>query len=150
MFPSREVMWVGIASAARRGPAWATIFATLLFGSGCKSEHAFQGPRHDILASYNFRTLTCSVEREVRVPAVIAAAEVTLRQRGYSIKASRATEEFGEVTGEPFDANILESVVVKARQDKNLSTTIDVRVEPLGDQARSRSILDGILSNLGL
>jgi hypothetical protein len=118
--------------------------------AACKSEHAYQGPRHDILASYNFRTLTCSVERDVRVPAVIAAAEVTLRQRGYSINSSRTTEESGEVEAEPFDANILESVIVKARQDRGLSTKIDVRIEPLGDQVKSRSILDAILSNLGL
>jgi len=118
--------------------------------TGCQAQHAYQGPRHDVLASYRFRTLTCSVEREVRVPAVVAAAEATLRERGYSVTNSRASEETGEVEGEPFDPKILESVVVKAKMSKRQSTTIDVRIEPLGDQVRSRAILDGILSNLGL
>ncbi len=117
---------------------------------GCKAQHSFQGPRHDVLASYRFRTLTCTVEREVRVPAVIAAAEQTLRERGYSVTNSRSSEDAGEVEAEPFDPKVLESVIVKARVSKGASTLIDVRVEPLGDQVRSRAILDGILSNLGL
>ncbi len=116
---------------------------------GCKSQPAYQGSKHEILASFRGRKLNADLPSTVRVPAAVAATKGALLQRGYAIKACASTEDAGQVQAEPYDAGILESVIVDVRES-SVGTHIQIIVEPTGSQTKSRAILDSILSNLGL
>lgn len=83
------------------------------------------------------------------MPAVVSATNQALRDRGYAVRTSRATEDSGAVEGEPRDAGLLEAVVVDVELSAD-GTRVTVRVKPFGDEARSRAILDAILNRLGL
>ena len=101
-----------------------------------------------MLATYQGRRLTADLPAEVRVPAVIAAARATLMQRGYAIQSESATEDEGSISAAPPDPGVLESVEVGVKRAAS-GTHIRIIAQPLGSQARSRAILDGILANLG-
>jgi hypothetical protein len=53
------------------------------------------------------------------------------------------------VTAEPPRAGFLESVEVSVRRRAD-ATRIGVVVKPMGDQDRSRAILDAVLARLGM
>jgi hypothetical protein len=100
------------------------------------------------VATYRYRRLTADLPPEIRVPAVIAAARTALLERGYAIQASSATEEQGSVSAAPPDPDLFESIEVLATQSPT-GTHIRIITQPLGDQTRSRAVLDGILAKLG-
>lgn len=115
----------------------------------CKPIPGYAGTDRQTLATYRFRTLTADLPAEVRVPAAVAAARAALIARGYTITAAESSEDVGRVTAETFNPDPLESVVVSVRQRRWDLTRLEVRVEPTGDQVRSRAILDAILAQLG-
>jgi hypothetical protein len=94
-------------------------------------------------------TLRANLPTESRVPAVMAAAEQTLRNRGYTIVSSAATEEKGEIIAHPPSSDRFPRVVIESSRGVS-STIVDVSVEPFGDQDLCRSVLDGMLQKLGL
>lgn len=102
-----------------------------------------------MMAAYGVRKLRTELPSSVRVPAVIAAADAALRDRGYGVTLSHATEDSGRVEAEPRTAGVLKSVVVMAKTIPD-GTRVEVLVTPWGSEAKSRSILDGILVRLGL
>jgi hypothetical protein len=116
--------------------------------TGCKATPGYQGGHRAILATYRFRTLTADLPATVRVPAVVAAARQALADRGYAVRPAR-TEDEGTLEATAPEASDFERVVVSARLTSG-GTRVQVTVEPLGDQAESRAILDGILGRLGL
>ena len=122
--------------------------AAAVLVSACKATPAPQGKDGAVTGNFQIRKLTADLPPEVRVPAVIAAARATLIERGYSIQSFDATEDSGTVSAVPPDAGWFESVEVRARQT---GTGTEVRIvhEPVGNQTRSRSILDGVLAKLG-
>jgi hypothetical protein len=83
------------------------------------------------------------------VPAVIAAADQTLRARGYSVRRSSSTEETGEIVANAPRYETYPRVVLTTSRHVD-STLVEVTVEPFGDQELSRSVLDGVLQRLGL
>ena len=91
----------------------------------------------------------------MRVPAVMAAAESALVQRGYSVVSRRGTEDSGRVEAVPPGARhsvwpgASERVLVSARVTPR-GTQVKVTVEPLGDEAIARAILDDMLYRLGI
>lgn len=102
-----------------------------------------------MLATYRFRTLTSELPGDVRVPSLVAASEAALRRRGYAVRSSTSTEFNGAVDAVRHNADDLESLQVRIDARSSGSTRIEIRSEPLGDQAESRAILDAILAELG-
>jgi hypothetical protein len=100
-------------------------------------------------ATYRGWTLTTNLPAEARVPAVVAAAEQTLRARGYTITTSDSTEEVGEIIAHPPRTTNLPRIVIASSRGVS-STTVDMRVEPFGDQELCRSVLDGMLQRMGM
>jgi hypothetical protein len=122
---------------------------TLAILAGCSAKPAYQGQDRGVLAVYRFRTLSATLPGEIRVPAIVAASEAALRQRGYTVTHSSMSEDSARIDAEAHDAGLLESVCVKARVRPGEETSLDIRFEPLGDQTKSRALLDTILAQLG-
>lgn len=116
---------------------------------GCQTRNAAQGSDRTVIASYRGRELTADLPPHIRVPSIAAAAEATLRHRGYGITTKASTEDYARVEGEGPRAGVLERVIVRARQTPG-KTRVQIVAEPLGDQTLSRSVLDEILASLGL
>jgi hypothetical protein len=120
--------------------------ATVVFG-GCRASVREQGET-GITASYWGRTLTAELPDRVRPPAVVSAASTALEARGYSVAESSATAESGRVWAVPPDAGYFDGALVTADLSKR-GTRVKVRMEPLGDEAKSRAVLDAVLVRLG-
>ena len=121
---------------------------------GCQSEPNRQ--RHGpVWATYSGPTLSAELGVDVRVPAVLAAAEAALVQRGYSVVSRRGTEDSGRIEALPPGAGrsgrpgVWEKVWVSARVTSR-GTQVKVKFEPWGDEAISRAILDDLLYRLGI
>lgn len=113
---------------------------------GCHTQTIQQG---SVMASYSGITLTADLPDPSRVPMVMAAAEETLRGRGYAIKRSDTTEEAGSLVAVPPRANDFPRMLVEVKR-KATGTRITMSYRPLGDEEVCRSALDGILVKLGL
>lgn len=100
-------------------------------------------------ASYTLPKLTASLPEWVTPRAVAAAAEQTLRDRGYSVLSSAATTDSVKVVAKAPGTGPLKKHVVRASWNRS-GSTVTVKSEPFGDETRSRAILDGILARLGL
>lgn len=109
---------------------------------------ASAGPERQQTATYRLRVLTSDLPPQVRVPSIAAAAEATLRHRGYSV-TSTATEDYMRVEGEAPNAGWGERVVIRARQTPG-KTRVEITAQPLGDQVLSRAVLDELLASLGM
>ena len=99
-------------------------------------------------ATYQVRRLQATLPPEVRIPSIVAAARASLMERGYSIQSATATEDQGNVSALPPDAGWFESMEVKVWQSA-AGPTVRIIAEPIGNQAKSRVILDSILAQLG-
>jgi len=115
---------------------------------GCRSTPAEVEQADGIVATYSGTELTCDLPESARVPAVIAAADQTLRARGYTIVQSTSTEDAGEIIGRPPRYNNYPRLVVKATGTATGSRVV-LEYEPFGNQEVSRSVLDSMLSRLG-
>jgi hypothetical protein len=127
-----------------------TVASVVLLGmlAGCQSAPRPE-PVRSVEATYSFPALRARLPEEARVPAVIAAAEETLRRRGYSIARADATEETGQVVARPPRTSDYPTVTLVGTRVAT-GTLVEVRVSPLGDKELSRSVLDGTLQRLGL
>lgn len=116
---------------------------------GCTARARVES-RPGITATYAFRTLHTELEPTVSVLTAIAAAEQALRARGYSITKSVSCEDKGLVVAKPPGASSrdLNKAVVESRVTKT-GTSIQVRVEPFGDEAASYAIMDALLARIG-
>ncbi|MBL9031786.1 MAG: hypothetical protein JNM80_08770 [Phycisphaerae bacterium] len=115
---------------------------------GCADQPVAHGQSDAVLARYRFRRLTADLPASIRVPAVAAAADSALRDRGYSITDARVNDDRADLTAKPFDPTFLESMSVSVRQAAT-GTRLDIIATPLGDRARSHALLDAILDRLG-
>lgn len=119
---------------------------------GCRSSEGYEG-RSGVMATYRLGTLTSEAPDEVRVPAVIAAADAALRARGYGITSKQVTEDRGWIRARPPGATEpevidLEDVTVWSRVSRN-GTKIGVDVKPIRAEAQARAVLDDVLRRLG-
>ncbi len=121
---------------------------SLAFLGACSPVQRAQGSR-GIVASFQRPTLSAQLPPEVRVPAVIAAADQVCRERGYSIVSNQSTEEAGRIVARPPRTGDFPTIAIAASIHGE-GTRIEVEVQPFGDQDWSRSVLDGILQKLGL
>lgn len=116
---------------------------------GCSPVVKTQGRQGVVEATYARRTLSATLPASARVPAVIAAAEETVRARGYSVERSTSTEEVGVLVARPPRTTDFPVITIDADVVPN-ATRVRMTVSPFGDQEMSRSILDGTLQRLGL
>jgi hypothetical protein len=135
-------------------PDMTRVAAALIVGvasclGACSPQVKSQGQHKDVTATYSTGTLTSTLPDTARVPAIIAAADQTLRARGYAVQRSNATEEVGEIVANAPRYNNYPRVKLRALRQSG-GTNVEVSVEPFGDQELSRSVLDGVLQKLGL
>ncbi|MDX2130460.1 MAG: hypothetical protein SFY69_00215 [Planctomycetota bacterium] len=100
-------------------------------------------------ATYSARTLSAVLPASARIPAVVAAAEDTVRARGYAVVRADATEELGTLVARPPRTSDYPVLELTADLVPN-GTRVRLVVKPFGDQEMSRSILDGTLQRLGM
>lgn len=142
-------LWFGLPWGI--AAAWLIAAPSLV---GCKSTPGAEGESRTP-SEYSVRTLDSRVAGSVTVSAVMAAGDAVLRDRGYSVTGSTHTASSGRLSAAPPNAGFLERVVIEARGEPASAgggasgVAIRVTVEPFGDQAVSRSILDEILRRLG-
>jgi hypothetical protein len=118
--------------------------------AGCQPSVSSHGQRRDVLAAYQFRTLEARLGPEVQVLTVKAAAEQALRSRGYVISdASGGNDRCRVVARLSGDGDWDRLVVESWVADRPPATMVSVTCEPWGDEALSRTVLDGVLNRLG-
>jgi hypothetical protein len=102
-----------------------------------------------IEATYQGGVLSAVLPENARVPAILSAAEQTLRSRGYSIASQTATDEQGQLVARPPRSTTYPRVTVAAKRVMSANQVM-IEFEPWGDRDTSLSILDGVLTRLGL
>lgn len=137
----RDLGWPGLVLGGGIGVA-------ILALGACSPSLRAQGASA-ISASYSYPSLEADLPDQSRVPAVIAAADSVLRARGYSITKSASTEDAGVVRSLPPRSSDYPVVEVGAKRTTS-GTRVTISVTPFGDEDLSRSVLDSILTRLGL
>src|SRR5690349_8903028 len=120
---------------ARSGQAttWAlAATATFLMAPGCQSVPSQVGRDGQYQAVYHRGTLWADLPATIRVPAVVAAADMGLRDRGYAVRTVRTTDDYGRLVAEPHNPGLLESVAVDVRPEDG-ALRVGVTVKPMGD-----------------
>lgn len=102
-----------------------------------------------IRATYAGSTLSAVLPDSARVPAVMAAALATAKARGYTIIKESTTEETGLLVVRPPRASDWPQVTIEGDRVP-LGSRVRITVSVFGDEALSRSLLDGILERLGM
>jgi hypothetical protein len=115
--------------------------------AACSPQVSSHGRDH-MTAAYSLGTLTCNLGDDVRVPAIMAAAEGALRGRGYSISSKASTDDRGRIYARAPRESQIEGVSIEARVT-SAGHEVVIHVDPLGDDARSRVLLDDVLARLG-
>lgn len=136
-------------SSARLSTLACTAAAALLVVPSCATEQVETQGASRTSASYTLPKLSTSLPEWVTPRAVAAAAEQTLRDRGYAVTSSTATTDRIKVVARAPNTGPLKRYVVKGEWTRN-GSSVSVKCDPLGDEVRSRAILDGILARLGL
>ena len=121
----------------------------LLLLAGCSSPMPVSQGQTNIMATYEYPSLSAVLPTQARVPAVIAAAEQTVRARGYAVLDLASAEELGKVVARPPRTSDIPTVRIEAYRVFQW-TKVVITFVPWGDNASSRSMLDGILQRLGL
>lgn len=124
------------------------------FLAACASEPVAQGQSRT-LATYSFGTLEATLPDSARVQAVTAAADATLRARGYAVTSTRGTADMSYVYAKssvrqgPMAMPSKGYVAVEAKVVAG-GTFVTVKVGDFGDEPESRAILDDVLRRLSL
>ncbi len=143
-------VWRDQVMKLKRVSAFAILAVATCLLTGCIRHTTTQnnGPQ-DTTAKYRLTTLSAKLPPDARVPAVMAAADQTLRSRGYTVVESSATEETGELIAHAPRYNNFPRIVIASSRGVG-NTNVSLRVDPFGDQDLCRSVLDGMLQRLGL
>lgn len=121
--------------------------ALLLAGSvGCQRALNYDSP-------FAVSTYWSSYRLEARLDGVppqraLAAAEATLRDRGYFIKSSGSVADRGRLVAEPPNVGG-RRMTIDATDQGDESTLLRLAADPFGDEILCRITLDGILERLG-
>jgi hypothetical protein len=142
--------------APSRGLSLVRLVPLLVFGiaialTGCSapsSETTFHG-QQQLMAVYTLGSLHTTVPPDVPVHSVIAAAEMAVERRGYTVTSSDATDDKGHVVARPRDGRGISKVSITARLVDD-GTGISIRTYPGGHEHASRDILERMLTRLGL
>lgn len=138
--------------ASKPKAAIALLAAGALFWcGGCKAPSTdvdWHG-QQELMAVYRTGTLHTTVPADVPVHSVIAAAEMELERRGYTITSTDSTDDRGHVIARPEDGRSISKVNISARLTDE-GTGISIRTYPGGHEHPSRDMLERILTRLGL
>ncbi|MBX3358902.1 MAG: hypothetical protein KF745_10790 [Phycisphaeraceae bacterium] len=104
--------------------------------------------RSGVAAGYSFGRLKTELGPEVSVQTIAAAAERTLRKRGYSVFIDPHTEDRAVVQGRGPKSAEHETTTVESWVTKS-GTVVEVYVSPWGDEGASYAILDEVLASIG-
>jgi len=119
---------------------------------GCNSSKppfTTHGSDRSIQATQSVRTLYATLPSHVRVNAVLAAGEQTLRARGYTVTRTASTSDSGTILAEPPKPSSADQIKFKAYVYGS-GTRVEITVKPWGGGDRARAILDDVLRRLGL
>ena len=119
--------------------------------SGCRShsvDYDWHG-QEELLAVYQMGTLYATVPPEVSVHSVVAAAQMVLERRGYTLTAVESTDDQGHVIARPADGRTISKVRVSVRLVDG-GTALSIRTYPGGNEHAARDIFERILTRLGL
>lgn len=106
------------------------------------------GADQSILAEYSFGALSASMPGDLGVQTLRAAAESTLRSRGYVIVESSATRDRMRVVATSQVDGRHEPTTISARVTSQ-SSRVSIESGAFGDEQASRAILDDLLRRLG-
>jgi hypothetical protein len=120
----------------------------ILLFAGCQPSVSSQGKQRDVLAAYQFGTLDSKLGPEIQVLTVRAAAEQALRSRGYVVEKVSGGGDRTRIQARAAGQGGWDKVVVESWIGDRF-TGVSVKVEPWGDEAESRAILDAVLNRLG-
>jgi len=119
--------------------------------SGCKAPQAkydWHG-QQDLFAIYQLGSLHTTLPSEVSAHSVVAAGQMILQRRGYTITASESTDDQGHVIARPADGRTISRVKITVRLVDG-GTSVSIRTYPGGNEHASRDILERMLTLLGL
>lgn len=119
----------------------------LLALAGCESTPKQQGSQSQLTATYKMGALSAVIP--AKVPAVMAAAEQTLRDRGYAIESSASTTEQGGIVARPPAYNLGKTMKIDVASTTSDETSITLSAQPW-DETLLRITLDRILARLGM
>lgn len=108
------------------------------------------GSRSDpISVEYAFGALQAQIPEPLPVRSVAAAAEATLRDRGYMILSNRTTDDSARVEARPPSRDLGRRWIILTRATSDGQTLLSVEREPWGDDDAPRVMMDAILQALG-
>jgi len=132
-----------------RALALAAVGALVL--GGCVSDRVTlaQG-RSGVAAAFDGMGLEVNLPARVPVASAIVAGEQVLRRRGETVTAMESTAEGGRVVARPPSRRLGHRKITIEAHQMGGATALRIEIEPFGDEAASRSILDDMLVRLGL
>ncbi|MBY0113174.1 MAG: DUF3568 family protein [Phycisphaerales bacterium] len=123
------------------------VAATLVALSACEATPKQQGSQSQLTATYKMGALSAVIP--AKVPVVMAAAEQTLRDRGYAIESSASTTEQGGIVARPPAYNLGKTIKIDVASTATDQTSITLSAQPW-DETLLRITLDRILARLGM
>lgn len=121
--------------------------AQAILCGGCQSA-GVQGRERDQQATFSVRSLRTELPPEVEIAAVAAAGEAMFRARGYSIREKSVTRTEACLIGNTPKDGWLDQTVFRAYVTPG-GTGMTIRIDPWGDEATSRTLMDDVLARLG-
>lgn len=115
---------------------------------GPQADYDWHG-QEELLAVYQLGTLYATIPPEVSVHSAVAAGQMVLERRGYTITAIESTDDQGHVVARPADGRTISKVRVTARLVDG-GTAVSVRTYPGGNEHAARDIFERMLTRLGL
>jgi hypothetical protein len=115
--------------------------------TGCETASKVQGKAGEIIANYKAGTLNASLN--ANPASVLAAAEQTLRDRGYSIEQNATTEHQGGLYARPPSYNLGRTIRIDVSPTASDGSNIAITTNPW-DESLARITLDGILERMGM
>ncbi len=120
----------------------------LLLLSACQSSYRPQGTSGTV-GTYSYGRASVRIADPIRIHTIIAAANASLRSRGYTIESTESTADGGTIIGRQPDFKSFEKLIVSAQLAPG-AVEISITRQPFGDEERSRALMDSILQRLGL
>lgn len=105
--------------------------------------------QEELLAVYQLGTLYATLPPDVSVHSAVAAAQMVLERRGYTITALESTDDQGHVVARPADGRTISKVRVTVRLVDG-GTAVSIRTYPGGNEHASRDIFERVLTRLAL
>lgn len=144
--PARASATPAACFAARRAAALASTLALLALAA-CRAQPQPVGAT-GLQAEYALGTLRTQLDPRIGVLAVVDAAEIELRARGYAIDDRSASDDAASLSARQSAQDAWSNVRVSARH-RAQGTELAVFAAPFGDEVTSRVLMEAIVARLG-